>query len=134
MKVTINFHLLSRHLYKMSKKAKFTLEKLVTMILWHCGNYYHTFFAIFGKNFVKATNLPNKSRHCTKKNWFDGKKLVRVNSAVQCSKMKNLLLQKNFSCMLVEPLMFWLPSFFVYFSMTIIKWRIFSWRKVPKCK
>ena len=34
--------------------------------------------------------------------------------------------------MLVEPLMFWLPSFFVYFSMTIMNWRIFFVEESPK--
>ena len=39
-----------------------------------------------------------------------------------------------FSCTLVKPLMFWLSSFFVYFSMMIMNWRIFSWTKIPNSK
>ena len=43
-------------------------------------------------------------------------------------------MENHFSCTLLKPLKFWLPSFFVYFSMTIIKWRKFSWTEIPNSK
>ena len=66
--------------------------------LWaQCGNYGNLLSRFFGKNFVKATYLLNKSL----KSWFDGKFLVRVNfwffHILLCLIFEKLFHEKNVS-------------------------------------